>query len=194
MPGVSTALKTLAGERRESDPRKIHIMKKSAFVLALVLGLSTWGAAAQEMGNPPDQGGGPPPRNGGPRHDPIFIALDVNTNGIIDAEEITKAPALLITLDANGDGKLTQDEYQPPRPVGAGSPPSNGQQSRPPVSPFVAALDVNGDGVIDSDELTNASVTLKQLDKNGDGQLTQDEIRPPHPNGCGGHGGPPSGE
>ena len=43
------------------------------------------------------------------------------------------------------------------------------------------ALDVNHDGIIDSNEIANASAELKTLDKNGDGQLTPDELRPPGP-------------
>lgn len=50
---------------------------------------------------------------------------------------------------------------------------------RPPPSPLMEALDVNHDGVIDSNEIANAPAELKTLDKNGDGQLTQDELRPP---------------
>ena len=54
-----------------------------------------------------------------------------------------------------------------------------GPGHRPP--PFVAALDVNKDGVIDATELANASAALAKLDKNGDGQITLDEFRPPRP-------------
>ena len=43
------------------------------------------------------------------------------------------------------------------------------------------ALDANGDGIIDEQEIANASAALKKLDKNGDGVLTQDELRPPPP-------------
>jgi len=52
---------------------------------------------------------------------------------------------------------------------------------RPPPPPLMQVLDVNHDGVIDSNEMANASAELKTLDKNGDGQLTQDELRPPRP-------------
>ncbi|HTA94990.1 MAG TPA: EF-hand domain-containing protein [Verrucomicrobiae bacterium] len=52
---------------------------------------------------------------------------------------------------------------------------------RPPPSPIMLALDVNHDGVIDADEIANASAALKTLDKNGDGVLTRDEVCPPPP-------------
>jgi hypothetical protein len=41
-----------------------------------------------------------------------------------------------------------------------------------------AALDANGDGVIDAAEIANAPAALKKLDKNGDGKLTREELRP----------------
>jgi hypothetical protein len=69
---------------------------------------------------------------------------------------------------------------------------------RPPVPAIVAALDANHDGVIDPDEIANASAALKSLDKNGDGKLTPDEFMgkrpgpPPDFNG-GDAGGPPDG-
>ena len=62
---------------------------------------------------------------------------------------------------------------QPPGP-----PPGGAKHQRPPI---IAALDANNDGVIDADEIANASAALKKLDKNGDGKLTSDEIRPPRP-------------
>jgi Ca2+-binding EF-hand superfamily protein len=43
------------------------------------------------------------------------------------------------------------------------------------------ALDVNHDGVIDSNEIANASAALLTLDKNGDGVLTTNEYLPPMP-------------
>ena len=55
------------------------------------------------------------------------------------------------------------------------------------------ALDANHDGVIDANEIANASAALKTLDKNGDGKLTPDELRPPRPQG-GDRQGPPPGQ
>lgn len=65
-----------------------------------------------------------------------------------------------------------------------------GQRMRPPI---IAALDANGDGVIDEAELKNATAALKALDKNGDGKLTMDELMPPRPQGFAGRGGPEGG-
>lgn len=39
------------------------------------------------------------------------------------------------------------------------------------------ALDANGDGIIDAEEIANAPTALRKLDKNGDGKLTPDEYR-----------------
>ena len=52
---------------------------------------------------------------------PLIKVLDANGDGIIDASEMANASAALLKLDKNGDGKLTRDEYLPPRP-----PPPDG--------------------------------------------------------------------
>ena len=57
---------------------------------------------------------------------PIIEALDLNKDGVIDAEELAKASESLKKLDKNGDGKITEDEYRPQRPGGPG-----GQGGRP---------------------------------------------------------------
>jgi hypothetical protein len=153
--------------------------------LALVaLGVSGLAAQAQDGGGPPPDGG---PGGHRPPPLPLLLALDVNHDGVIDSNEIANASAELLTLDKNGDGQLTKDEYLPPRPPEADN---MGQGFRPPPSPLVKALDVNGDGIIDSNEIANASAELLTLDKNGDGQLTPNEYRPPRPQGM---GGPPPG-
>ncbi|MBI5768951.1 MAG: hypothetical protein HZA93_14235 [Verrucomicrobia bacterium] len=66
-----------------------------------------------------------------------------------------------------------------------------GEGGPPPrmMNPIFAALDANGDGVIDEQEIANAPAALKKLDRNGDGKLTEDEVRPAF-GGRGGPGGP----
>ena len=58
---------------------------------------------------------------------PIIEALDLNHNGIIEADEIFKASESLKKLDKNGDGKLSEDEIRPPRQNGQGGPAGQGQ-------------------------------------------------------------------
>ena len=86
----------------------------------------------------------------------------------------------LTTLGQDGGGPPGQDG------PGMGRP-------HPPMPLIVKALDANGDGVIDADEIANAVAALKKLDKNGDGKLTRDEYlgKPPMRPQRDGAGGPP---
>jgi hypothetical protein len=70
-------------------------------------------ATGTPAGSPPP--GGPPPHHGPPPM-PLFDALDTNHDGVISADEIANASASLKTLDKNGDGQLTPDEYHPHGP------------------------------------------------------------------------------
>ena len=74
---------------------------------------------------------------------------------------------------------LYAQEGPPPgdRPDG---PPRHGRH-HPPPPPVMEVLDANHDGVIDAEEIANASKALLKLDKNGDGKLTFEEVRPPFP-------------
>jgi len=74
------------------------------------------GAPMDQMRGPGSQG-----RMGGQRFMmPIIEALDLNKDGIIQAEELARASKSLATLDKNEDGKLTPDELRPPRLGGPG--------------------------------------------------------------------------
>jgi hypothetical protein len=159
--------------------------------LAATLGLGAFAALAQQHpSGGPGGFGGPHGRGHHPPPMPLMIALDLNTNGVLEATEIANAPAALATLDKNGDGKLTMDELMPPRAEGTNqlhfAPPEGAKR---PVPPLIAALDTNGDGELDATEIANASASLLQLDTNGDGELTPDEIHPHMPGGPGGEGG-----
>src|SRR5579859_1553924 len=91
-------------------------------------------------------------------------------------KKINKTMTVLLALGISALAAQAQDDNtnQPP----GGFPPRG---HRPPPPQIIGALDANHDGVIDADEIANASVALKTLDKNGDGQLTWDEFmgRPP---------------
>jgi hypothetical protein len=56
----------------------------------------------------------------------IIDALDANHDGVIDADEIANAVAVLQKLDKNGDGKLTPDEFLGPPPDMRGGPDGDG--------------------------------------------------------------------
>ena len=120
------------------------------------------------------------------------------------------ATVIVATWILNGIAADKQDELQGPSNVkrigssqgenksqqGSGGDkqgPEKGNAHRP-VPPLIKALDANGDGVIDADEIANAPAALKKLDKNGDGKLTRDEIMPPRPPRPDGEQGPGMGQ
>jgi hypothetical protein len=63
------------------------------------------------------------------------------------------------------------------------NPPARHEGHGRPVPPIIAALDANGDGIIDPVEISNAVAALTKLDINGDGNLSMDELRPTRPEG-----------
>lgn len=102
-----------------------------------------------------------------------LAALSIATTGLLLAQERPFPP------EGGPDG---------PGPRGPGGPGMGGHRPPPPL---VGVLDANRDGIIDAEEIANASAALKKLDKNGDGKLTPDELRPPRPEGPGPDGPPP---
>jgi Ca2+-binding EF-hand superfamily protein len=69
------------------------------------------------------------------RVDPLAALLDTNHDGVISAAEIDNAPAVLRTLDKNGDGQLTQDELRPFPGRGRGNRDANGAGNQgPPIA------------------------------------------------------------
>ena len=80
---------------------------------------------SQSADDPPARPEGGPPR----RPPPLETALDQDHDHEISAAELEAATANLTKLDKNGDGKLTPDEYRPPRPdeQGRRAGPRDGQ-------------------------------------------------------------------
>jgi hypothetical protein len=80
--------------------------------------------------------------------------------------------ALALALQAQDNSSTPGDG------TGRGGP---GGMRQPPTLPLVTALDTNQDGIIDANEIANASTALLTLDKNGDGILTTNEYLPAVP-------------
>ena len=133
----------------------------------------------------PDRAGGGQSQNRGPggggpsamQNNPVLSALDKDHNKEISAEELAAAPAVLLELDKNKDGKLSEDEVSPQRGDSQGNRP--GPRRGPGIMRMMkalSALDADENGVIDEAEIKNAVAALKKLDVNHDGKLTEDEV------------------
>lgn len=120
---------------------KDKIMKtKTTMMLALLaLGTSTLIVSAQDTNNDAPPAGndqrGPGMRGQRPPPPAIFRVLDVNHDGVIDADEIANASTVLKTLDKNGDGKITLQEALGPRPPMRGGPNGGPGNHRPHNGP-----------------------------------------------------------
>ena len=114
------------------------------------------------------------------RPDPVLEAIDADEDRTLSAEEIDAAGTALVSLDKNGDGNLTKDELAPPDRGGRrrGGPPGFGGGS-----PLLGALDLDGDGELFEDEVTDAARALRTLDEDGDGVLGEEELRGSSPFG-----------
>ena len=103
-------------------------MKRTAWLDGLrstiaMVALATAATAQPPEGGPPDRGPGGPPR------DPLRAALDTDGDHELSADEIKNAAAAIAKLDRNGDGRIDNEEFRPPRPPG---PPREGFEGRRP--------------------------------------------------------------
>ena len=95
-----------------------------------------------KSGPPPGDGPGRRPPFLGPGPDrsrgfpvpPLLKVLDQNSDGALDAAEMSEAPAALRTLDSHRDGRLSRGELQPAPPSGR-RPDSPIPHGPPPVAP-----------------------------------------------------------
>ena len=115
-----------------------HERQEMRFVTPTILAGLLAGSALNSSAQSPDQRGpdGPPHRP----PPPLIMALDLNKDGVISADEIAKAAESLKKLDKNGDGQLTPDELRPPRPEGDRGPdhrppPDQGPADKRPEAP-----------------------------------------------------------
>lgn len=127
-PAIDTAI--------DADGNEVISADEIAEAASALIGLDTDGdgvlSFAECMGFSPDGKGkqGPPPgrseSGGHPPAPPLFSALDSNGDQVIGSGESTNASTTLQTLDSNGDGELSGDEYRPQPPGGQRPGPSTG--------------------------------------------------------------------
>jgi Ca2+-binding EF-hand superfamily protein len=106
----------------------------------------------------------------GPPSRPVVLALDMNHDGALSAEEISASPESLVALDANHDGILSAEECLPKEPAAGATPDEQVQR--------LMAFDKNGDGELTKEELpARMQRLLDRADTDHNGRLTATEIR-----------------
>jgi len=110
------------------------------------------------------------------RPNPIFEAIDANSDGVISESELRKAATAIRKLDADGDGAITLAEVSPPG--GPGGP--GGRFGGDQFVDRVMENDKNGDGTITVDEVDQGdertTMMLRNADQDGDGSVTREEL------------------
>lgn len=122
---------------------------------------------------------------GGRGRDPI-LRFDRNRDGVIDRDELARAPEIIGLFDRNNDGKITSEELAGDgvgRPNGQGAarnhkePPSGENPRQPWILVHAAEVDLNKDGVISRGEIVGeAEKAFGGYDQNNDGKLVEAEL------------------
>ena len=110
----------------------------------------------------------------------LIRVLDSDHDTRLSAAEMIAAPAALLTLDRNGDGKLTAEECGANLGISR-LPAAEAQKARRLFmrsNPVLLALDANHDGEISPSEIRNAEQELAQLDRDRNGSIETTEMVP----------------
>ena len=116
---------------------------------------------------------------------PLIHALDIDKDGVITELEIKNAKSSLMALDANGDGKLSQNEFhaekkaksKAKKPAPGFSNYQSGKNRQYYVDTIYAKFDTNGNEVIEKSEMSGPLLAmLPAIDRNKDNRLTYDEL------------------
>lgn len=187
----STAGSPLPGSKSTSATIEERAMRR------VLLGCLTSGAllCGPQLLKAADSADPAPPAGSQTAHDELFVRLDANHDGRLEASEIPADKQrlferLLRNADKDHDGSLDRTEFQsaladhrPERPVEERESADAASQSPVfDVAEVFARLDTNKDGKITRDEVPDeARQRFEQLlargDKNNDGILTREEVQ-----------------
>src|SRR5262249_55280928 len=126
----------------------------AAFILAHLASITVF--AQDPQGQPG------PRRRGGHNGEKRMKTMDINNDGQISRDEWKGKPEHFDSIDKNGDGALTREEF------GSAARREAGRLNQ---------MDANNDGQISRDEWKGNPKRFDRLDANGDGVLTKEEIR-----------------
>lgn len=154
------------------------MLERSRIVFSLIMILALAALAGAQDRRPGQRGD----RQGRMRPpDPIMQGLDADSDGALSASEIAAAAEVLLGMDSDGDGNLTREEFGSRsfgRAGGRRGGPPGGFGGMRGMSPVMEALDLDHDGELFEDEVTEAAVSLLTLDDDGNGALSRDELAP----------------
>ena len=116
-------------------------------------------------------------------HGSSFETLDANGDGAVSTQEFDAVRAAhLAELDGNNDGMVSFDEHKAAREARI-------------RAHFVSRHDQDGDGRVSVDEMAvRGEGHFERMDRNGDGSITRDELRRRHHRGMRGEHGQEAGE
>lgn len=148
-------------------------MKRATLIAGLTvisIGAAALSTAAFAEGNGHGKKG-----HGGPRFN--FEEVDANADGKITQEEMQAHQAAeFAASDTDGDGKLSADELSAARDAKASDRQSKRQAK------MMERMDTDGDGMLSPEEMVRPdhAKTFEDLDTDGDGALSEEELKAGH--------------
>ena len=144
----------------------------------MTIAATAWAQQQRRKSAPPRQ---PDPEATARRAKAFWKNADANKDGVLDLKEyLAVQKKEFARMDANGDGKLTPQEFAAPRREGARTKrPAEGRAGQGQgIKKLFDNADANGDGKLSPDEApAQIGNRFDMIDSDGDGFITLQEIQ-----------------